>query len=46
MLYLKPANFEGLEKLHAFVVAEPVDENGFINDYHGISSENFLFSLE
>lgn len=46
MLYLKPANFEDLEKLHAFVVAEPVDENGFINDYHGISSENFLFSLE
>ena len=41
MLYLKPANFDDLKKLHAFVVAEPVDENGFINDYHGISFEEF-----
>ena len=41
MLYLKTANFEDLEKLHAFVTAEPADENGFINDYHGISFEEF-----
>ncbi len=41
MLYLKPANFEDLEKLHVFVAAEPADENGFINDYHEISFEEF-----
>ena len=41
MLYLKPANLEDIEKEHAFVAAEPADENGFINDYHGISFEDF-----
>ena len=41
MLYLKPANFEDLEKLHAFVAAEPADENGFLNDYHDVSLEDF-----
>ena len=41
MLYLKTANLEDLEKEWAFVAAEPADENGFINDYHGISFEEF-----
>ena len=41
MLYLKPANFDDLEKQHTFVAAEPADENGFLNDYNGISLEDF-----
>ena len=41
MLYLKPAKYEDLGKLHAFVAAEPADENGFINDYHDVSLEDF-----
>ena len=41
MLYLKPANPDDIEKEWAFVAAEPTDENGFINDYHGISFEEF-----
>ena len=41
MLYLKPANFEDIEKEHRFVAAEPADENGFTNDFSGISFENF-----
>lgn len=28
MLYLKPANFEDIEKEHRFVAAEPADESG------------------
>ena len=28
MLYLKPANFDDIEKEYAFVAAEPADENG------------------
>ena len=41
MLYLKAANFEDIEKEHRFVAAEPADENGFTNDFSGISFENF-----
>ncbi len=41
MLYLKPANFDDLEKQHTFVAAEPADENGFMNDYHDVSLEDF-----
>lgn len=41
MLYLKPTNYEDLGKLHAFVAAEPADENGFLNDYHDVSLEDF-----
>ena len=37
MLYLKPANIEDIEKEHAFVAAEPADENGFLNNYHDVS---------
>ena len=39
MLYLKQANFEDIEKEHAFVANEPADENGFLNDAAGISFE-------
>lgn len=41
MLYLKPANYEDLGKLHAFVAAEPADENGFLNDCHDVLLEDF-----
>ena len=41
MLYLKPANPDDIEKEWAFVAAVPADENGFINDYHGVSFEDF-----
>ncbi len=41
MLYLKQANFEDIEKEHAFVANEPADENGFLNDAAGISFEEF-----
>ena len=41
MLYLKPANIEDIEKEHAFVAAEPADENGFLNNYHDVSFEDF-----
>ncbi len=41
MLYLKQANFEDIEKEHAFVANEPADENGFLNDSAGISFEEF-----
>ena len=39
MLYLKTANFEDLEKEYLFVTSEPADENGFINDFAGISKD-------
>ena len=45
MLYLKPANFEDLEKECDFVAAEPADENGFMNDYHGVSFEDFMATV-
>ncbi len=41
MLYLKPANFEDIEKEYLFVKSIPVDENGFTNDWHGISRGDF-----
>ena len=41
MLYLKPANFDDIEKEHRFVAEAPADENGFINDFSGISFEMF-----
>ena len=41
MLYLKTANFEDIEKEYLFVTAEPADENGFMNDFSGISKEDF-----
>lgn len=41
MLYLKAANFEDVEKEYLFVREIPVDENGFLNEWHGISREEF-----
>ena len=41
MLYLKPATPDDIEKEWAFVAAEPADENGFLNDYHDVSLEDF-----
>ena len=41
MLYLKPANYEDIEKEWLFQRSIPADENSFINDYHDISREGF-----
>lgn len=41
MLYLKAANWEDMEKEYAFVRDMPLDENGFTNEWHGISREAF-----
>ena len=46
MLYLKAANYEDIEKEWLFQRSIPVDENGFINDYHGISREDFGTALD
>ena len=41
MIYLKEANFDDIEKEYLFVTSEPADENGFINDFAGISFDDF-----
>ena len=41
MLYLKKANFDDIEKEYLFVRDIPVDENGFINEWHGVSRDDF-----
>lgn len=41
MVYLKAANSEDLEKEYLFVRDIPTDENGFTNDWHGVSREEF-----
>ena len=41
MIYLKEANFDDIEKEYLFVTSEPSDENGFLNDFAGISFEDF-----
>ncbi len=41
MLYFKEANFEDIEKEYAFVYAMPEDENGFLNEWYGISLKEF-----
>ena len=41
MLYLKEANRQDTEKEYRFVRDIPADENGFTNDYHGISRQDF-----
>ncbi len=46
MLILKPANYDDTEKARFFQRSIPVDENGFLNDYHGISREDFDTDLE
>ena len=46
MLILKSANYEDIEKEWLFQCDIPVDENGFINDYHGISRKDFGTAIE
>lgn len=41
MLYLKEANYADLEKEYLFVRDMPIDENGFTNEWHGVSLEVF-----
>ena len=41
MLYVKTANMEDLEKEWLFVRDMPPDENGLINEWHGVSREDF-----
>ena len=45
MLYLKPANTDDIEKEYLFVRDIPEDENGYINEYHGISRSSFDSAL-
>ena len=46
MLYIKAANYDDIEKEWLFQRSIPEDENGFINDYHGISREDFGGALD
>ncbi len=46
MLILKSANYEYIEKEWLFQRDIPVDENGFLNDYHDISRNDFDTALE
>lgn len=41
MLFLKEINYDDIEKEYLFVRAIPTDENGFINEWHGCSREEF-----
>lgn len=41
MLYLKELNYKDIEKEFLFVREIPIDENGFINEWYGISREDF-----
>lgn len=41
MLYLKPANYDDIEKEYPFVRDMPINENGLTNKWHGISYEEF-----
>ncbi len=41
MLYVRPANFDDIEKEYLFVRDIPEEENSFINEWHGISREDF-----
>ena len=46
MLRLKPANTDDIEKEYLFVRDIPKDENGYINEYHGISRDDFVDALK
>ena len=46
MLYIRPANYEDIEKEWLFQRSIPADENGFLNDYPGISREDFGSALD
>ena len=41
MLYLKEANYDDIEKEYPFVRDIPADENGFENDWAGVSYDEF-----
>ena len=41
MIYLKEPTYEDIEKEYTFVRDMPVDENGFTNEWHEISREDF-----
>lgn len=41
MLYLKEINFDDMEKEYLFVREIPFDENGFTNEWHGCTREEF-----
>lgn len=42
MLFLREANYEDMEKEYVFVRDMSYDENGLINEWHGISKEEFV----
>lgn len=46
LIYLKPANTNDIEKEFLFVRDIPVDENGYINEYYGISRKDFDNALD
>ena len=41
MLYLKPVNYEDIDEEYRAISLMPADENGFQNDYYGVSKEEF-----
>ncbi len=46
MIYLKAANTDDIEKEYLFVRDIPSDENGYINEYNGISRQDFGDALD
>lgn len=41
MIYIKKANMEDTEKEFQFISSQPKNENGFINEFHGVNKEAF-----
>lgn len=41
MLYIKKANYKDIDKEYQFLKDLPQNENGVINDYYGLSKEEF-----
>lgn len=46
MIYLKEANYDDVEKEYLFVKDIPIDENGFTNEWYGISRTEFEKKVE
>ncbi len=46
MLYLKPVNYEDIEKEWQFQRNIPIEENSFINEYYDISRQDFNAALD
>lgn len=46
MLCLRMANWEDVEKEYLFVKDIPADENGYINEWHGVSRADFDRALD